>query len=563
MSWRKCLALMLAVLMAAAIGAGCRSQAPAEEAAEPEEATEAGEEGGPDYGGTARLSTWSAPTGMFSPILHEELYDYNIIELVYDAMLYLDEELMPQPEVAESWEISDDGLSVTFHLRKDVKFHDGHPVTAEDVAFTFKSMCHPEYQGVRFDNFKKIKGAIAYHEGTADDVEGIEVLDDYTIRFTTIEPYAPLMVKLSYQIEPEHLRGDVPPADLPKHDTNSHPIGCGPFKFVKYETDQYIQLEAFDDYFRGRPYLDGIIFKILSQDVALAQIEAGEVDTIEVTPADIEAVEDIPGVHIWEYADLGYQYMGINTKREPFDDKRVRHAITHAIDKVAIVDKLLMGHGTVMYSHMPPTSWAYTTDIPQFEYSPEKAKELLAEAGWTDVDNDGILEKGDKEFKVTLLYPVGNKVREQSAPVIQQYLKDVGIDCQLEMMEFATLVPRIFDERDFDLYLMGWSLSVDPDPQGIWHSSQAKPGGWNPCGFVSQESDDLMNKACTTFNMDERKKYYAEWQRLIADAAPYVFLYSMNNIYAVNDRLKEFKPGPQDRGWNCWEWWIPESEQID
>jgi len=562
--WRKSLVLVLVVLFTlSCFGLGCKKQetAPPEETPS-EQPAEQPADTGPTPGGTLYLSMWSAPEGMFNDTLSESLYDSYINDLIYDALIGFDDTLAVVPELAESWEVSEDNLTITFKLRENAVFHDGHPVTAEDVEFTFTSMCHPEYQGVRYQNFAQILGAEAYHNGEADSVEGIKVIDEHTISFTLAEPFSPFLVRLGFGILPKHLLKDVPPAEMPAHAFNKNPVGCGPFKFTKYETDQYIELTAFGDYYvADRPYLDRIIYKILNQDVALAQLEKGEVDCINVDPADIEAVQELSGIHMTEYADLGYQYMGMNATRDFFADAKVRQAFVYAINRQAIVDQLLVGHGEVLNAPMPRCSWAFSEKMNTYDYDPDKAQALLAEAGWTDSDGDGILDKDGKPFAIELLYPSGNKVREASAPVIQADLKKIGVDVTLNMLEFATLVPRIFEERDFDCYLMGWSLSIDPDPTTIWHSSQSEPGGWNPVGFVSEESDRLMKEATLVYDKAQRSKYYEEWQVLVNDWCPYVFLYSINEIWAINDRVENLVPGAQGFAWNCTEWWIPEDLQ--
>ncbi len=186
----------------------------------------------PAQGGTFRYALTTNPRGMFNPILYTEAYDGLIIDVVFDGLIYIDEQLQPQPRLAKGWEISDDGLSITFYLHEGVKFHDGVEVTAHDVEYTYKTMLHPEYTGVRYGNFRLLVGAEEYHEGLRDDVPGIEVIDDYTIKFTTTEPYAPLLTQFGYGILPRHLLEDIPVGELERADFNRHPIGSGPFKFV-------------------------------------------------------------------------------------------------------------------------------------------------------------------------------------------------------------------------------------------------------------------------------------------------------------------------------------------
>ncbi|NMA61007.1 MAG: hypothetical protein GX956_03880, partial [Firmicutes bacterium] len=215
---------------------------------------------------TFRYGLTVNPRGMFNPILYTERYDNFIITQVYDGLIYIDAQLQPQPRVAKSWEISDDQLSITFYLHEGIKFHDGVELTADDVAYTYKTILHPEYTGVRFGNFKVLVGAEDYKAGKTTEVPGIEVVDKYTIKFTTNEPYAPLLVAFTYGILPSHILKDIPVGELEKSSFNLHPIGSGPFKFVEFLTDQHVILKANEDYFFGKPNIDTLVFQKVAED---------------------------------------------------------------------------------------------------------------------------------------------------------------------------------------------------------------------------------------------------------------------------------------------------------
>lgn len=510
----------------------------------------------PVDGGTLNLSMYSAPKGIFNPVLYEDQYDANVIGLVFNGLLRLNSKLEWEPDLAESYTISPDNKTVTFKLRKDVKWHDGQPFTARDVAFTFKTILHPKYPGVRAGDYMDIVGAEEYKAGKAQDVAGIKVLNDYEISFTTKEPYAPILERLAFPIIPEHVFKDADVAKLADHPATKQPIGTGPFKFVQYKPDQYVELVRNEQYFRGKPHIEKIIYKIVNQEVALGQLQSGELDYAPVRPADMQVLQNLPNVKVYEQPSFGYQYMGVNHRNPILQDKRVRQALMYAINRQAIVDKLLGGHGTIMNSHMPPVSWAYdASQLNPYPYNPEKAKQLLAEAGWKEKNAEGYLVKDGKVLEFTLKYPSGNKVREQSATLIQDNLKQVGIKVNLEMMEFATLAKQVFDERKADLWLMGWVLSVDPDPAGIFlvtpDNKWAQVTGWD-----HPKNKELIEKGVRVLKVEERKPIYVEWAKLVNEELPYIFLYSQNDMVAVSTRVQGLKPDIRGALWNIEELWL-------
>lgn len=544
----------------------------------------------PVEGGTLNLSMFSAPKGVFNPILYEDTYDANVIGLVFGGLLRTNEKLEWICDLCESYDTSPDNKTVTFKLLKSVKWHDGKPFTSADVAFTFRTMLHPDYTGVRTGDFTALVGAQKMiderdvidgqldekkitaeeaakkkHESwqtwlNVDGKRAINVVDEYTISFSTDEPYAPLIGNLSYSIIPAHVYKDADVSKMTEHPATKQPIGTGPYKLVEYKTDQYVKLERYEGYHMGKPWIPTIVYKIVNQDVAIGQLKAGELDYIEINPSDVELVQDDKNVQIHEKAAFGYQYMGINHDHPILKDKLVRQAMMYAIDRKAIVDQLLQGHGTVMNSHMPPALWAYDpSKLNGYGHDVKKAQELLAQAGWTQKNGEGYLAKDGKVFEITLKYPSGNKVREQSAPLIQANLKAIGIKVNLQMMEFATLATAVFDERNMDVWLMGWGLSIDPDPGAIFlpDNKWGRVSGW-----TNSRNEQLIKDGTRVLKVSERKPIYVEWAQILNDELPYVFLYSQNDTEALRtDRVKGVRPDARGTLWNIWELWIPKDKQ--
>lgn len=492
-------------------------------------------------GGTFRYALTTNPRGMFNPILLTEVYDEYITTSVFDGLIYIDENLQPQPKAAKGWEISEDGLSITFYLHEGIKFHDGVELTAYDVEYTYKTILHPDYTGVRYGDFSMLAGAEEFHKGLSDTVPGIEVIDKYTIKFTTVEPFAPLLSQFTYGILPSHLLKDIPVGELEQADFNRHPIGSGPFKFVEFLTDQHVLLKANDDYFRGRPNIDTLVFQRVASDALPIYIRQGRVDYAEISADNYAEVSTIPGIDIYVFEALGYNYICFNMRQERFADPAVRQAITYGFDRETYVEILREGFGIIANAPIPMASWAFTEEgINSYPYDPEMASKLLAEAGWKP-GADGVLEKDGMRLEFEFLVPEGSRVNEQMALLFQQNMEEIGIKVNLVFMEFSAAVDRV-DAREFDTFTMSWSLSVDPDPYGIWHSTSP----WNDPGFFNERSDELIELGRKETDLEKRKEIYAEWQRLINHELPTMFLSYSVTIAAVSERVQgiDTEPGP-------------------
>ncbi|NLV91112.1 MAG: peptide ABC transporter [Firmicutes bacterium] len=496
---------------------------------------------GPVQGGTFRYGITTNPRGMFNPILNTEVYDRYIVDQVFDGLIEIDRNLIPQPCVAKSWEISEDSRSITFYLHEGITFHDGAPLTARDVEYTYKTILHPHYTGVRYGDFRVLVGAEAYKNGESDEVPGIEVIDDYTIRFNTEKPHAPLLTSFGYGIMPAHLLADIPVGELETADFNSHPIGSGPFVFQEFKTDQHVILTANDNYFRGRPNIDTLVFQKIATDAVPIWIQQGRVDFVEIAPEQYPEVDAIDFVDLYVYEALSYNYIAFNLRQERMADVRVRQAMTYGFDRDTYVEVIREGFAIKANAPMPQASWAFTDEgINSYDYNPELARKMLAEAGWKP-GRDGILQKDGMRLELELLVPEGSRANEQMALLFQQNMADLGIKINLVFMEFNAAVDRV-DAREFDMFTMGWSLSVDPDPYGIWHSSSV----WNDPGFFNERSDELIEMGREETDPEKRKEIYAEWQRVINYELPDIFLSYGVVIGAIHERVQgiDENPGP-------------------
>jgi peptide/nickel transport system substrate-binding protein len=545
--------------------------------------------GKPVAGGTLNLSMFSAPKGVFNPLLSETQYDQNVNDLVYNGLLKLTDKLEYVCDLCKTFTVSDDNKTVTFELLSDLQWHDGKPVTTADVVFTFQAILHPEYTGVRTGDYAALKGVTKMLEDRAavdaqleekklsaeqaaakkkeaweawlagDGKTAMNAVDAKKISFTTDEPYAPLLQSLAAQIVAKHAF-DENIAQMASHVATKKPIGTGPYKFVEYKTDQFVKLVRNDNFHIAKPYIETVLYKIVDQSSSVGQLTAGELDFIPLKPDEVKLVENEEGIKVYTRADFGYQYMGLNHDNPLFKDQKVRQALMYGINRQAIVDKLLHKMGTVMNSHMPPALWAYDEkSLNPYKFDQAKAAQLLSDAGWTEKNSEGYLVKDGKVFEFALKYPKGNKVREDSAPLIQANFKDIGIKVNLEMIaDFSTLSDAVFTQRKFDAYLMGWSLSTDPDPGQIFlpDNTWGKVTGW-----TSTRNEELIKSGTKVLKVDERKPLYTEWAKILNEELPYIFLYSQNVVDAVRtDKVHGLNPDARGTLWNIWELHIPKEK---
>lgn len=495
----------------------------------------------PEEGGTFRYGMTTSPRGMFNPILWTEGYDAHIVEAVFDGLVYTDGNLQIQPMIAESWEFSEDGLALTFYLKEGVKFHDGVELTAHDVAFTFEAICHPHYTGVRFGELRVLEGAEEFNQGEADSVTGITVLDDYTIRFTTTRPHAPILTAFIREILPAHILEDVPIAELEAHRFNIEPIGAGPFVFKEFRANQHVIVEAFADYHGEGPYLDRVIFQYVSMDSVPIYLQQQRVDFVRISPDQYPVVRDFSSIDTYIFETLSYDFLCFNLRQERFADKVVRQAMTYGFQRDLFVDQILEGFGVIANVPMARSSWAFTQEgINTYPYNPDLAQEMLADAGWV-AGADGVLEKEGMRLEFELLYTEGRRHTEQMVILFQQDMGDLGIKVNVRPMDFSAAVDRI-DARQFDMFTLGWGLGVDPDPYNIWYSTAP----WNDPGFVNETSDALIDKGRTETDIERRQEIYADWQKLINDELPYIFLNYSVDIAAINTKVQgiDDDPGP-------------------
>jgi peptide/nickel transport system substrate-binding protein len=485
-----------------------------------------------------------------NPVIATDGQSYIAEWPIFDSLVELDEKLGVKPLLAESWDVSKDGLTYTFRLKKGVKWHDGKPFTARDVAFTFYSVLDPKVTTPHRGYFDALVG---FPELTNKDnpkkpeelaQKPIEVLDDYTVRFHLRYPYGAFLAVLVNPragIVPEHiLKGQ----DFNTAEFNRKPIGTGPFKFVEWKRGERIVLEANPDYHAGRPALDRLIYRVIPDAVVLLQeLRAGGVDFIERPPlTEVGRLKQTPGLKVITADTTSYTYFGFRLDQAPFDDVNVRRALYHAIDIPAIVREVLQGYGVVATGQFPPSSWAFDPSVKAYPYDPNRAKALLAEAGWKP-GPDGVLVKDGKRLSFSLRHDQADQTVKDTAIIIQEFLTKVGVEARIEPLDWPTFVKKLF-ASDFEGIVVGWTNFHDPDPfaYSIWHSSQWKAR--NYAHYKSARADVALEAARRTGDQTERKKHYAEFSKILMEDAPYVFLYYAQQVYVTRQSYDGFVPIP-------------------
>jgi peptide/nickel transport system substrate-binding protein len=511
------------------------------------DATRFEEQGKPAYGDTLIISSIGEASNLI-PILASDSASHDVANYIYNGLVKYDKNLNIVGDLAESWDFSPDKLSITFHLKKNVRWHDGKPFTARDVLYTYKVIVDPKTPTPYSGDFLMVKR--------------VEMIDDRTFRATYAEPFAPALISWSAAILPSHL---LEGKDITASPLSRHPIGTGPYRFKEWIAGDRIVLTANDDYFEGRPYISKYVARVIPDPATMfLELKNNGIDMASLTPLQYvnqtEYAKFNRQFNKFKYLSFSYVYLGYNLKHPFFRDKRVRQAITYAIDKQEIVDGILLGQGVTAEGPYKPDMWAFNPNIKKYPFNPEKARILLGQAGFVK-RFDGRLWKDGKPFEFTILCNQGNDVRIHCAELIQQRLAALGIGVKIRVIEWASFVNQYIDKRNYEAVILGWTIAQDPDIFDIWHSSKQKPKELNFMGFENREVDELLVRARRTFDQEERKRYYWKIQDILAEEQPYTFLFIPYTTLAVHKRIKGIEPAPAGIGYNFKDWYVPEGQQ--
>lgn len=483
------------------------------------------------------------------PILSSDSSSHSISGLIFNGLVKYDKNMNLVGDLAESWQISEDGLVIIFHLRKGVTWHDGAPFTADDVLYTYQVTIDPNTPTAYAGDFLKVTTA--------------EVLDSHIFRVTYDRPFAPALSSWGASILPRHL---LEGKDITKSPLTRHPVGTGPYMFKEWVTGQKIVLAANPHYFEGRPYIDGYIMRIIPDMATMfLELRAQGIDEMNLTPLQYTRQTETNvfrnNYNKYRYLSFSYTYLGYNLENPLFQDKRVRQAISHAINKQEIIEGILLGLGQEATGPFKPGSWVYNPHVKRYAYDPEKATVLLSQAGWRDTDGDGILDRNGTPFTFEIITNQGNEVRAKCAEIIQRRLANIGLAVKIRIIEWAAFINEFINKKRFDATILGWTISMDPDLYDVWHSSKTKSGELNFISFKNKEVDDLLERGRTTFDQEERKQCYDRIQEILAEEQPYTFLYVPDALPIVNNRVHGIEPAPIGIGHNMIKWYVPAGQQ--
>lgn len=507
--------------------------------------------GGPDTGpayGDLFIDASIGDASTLIPPLASDSASATISSLIYNGLVKYDGNLNLVGDLAESWKISPDGLTITFKLRRGVKWQDGAPFTAQDVLFTYRVMVDPKTPTAYSGNYLQVKKAAAP--------------DDYTFRVTYPQPFAPALESWGLNILPRHL---LEGKDITKSPLARKPVGTGPYRFVEWKAGEKIVLSYNPDYFEGRVYLNGYIY-VIKPDLAtmFLELKAGNIDRMGLTPLQYTRQTAYPKFDRmykkYRYLPFSYIYLGYNLDEPRFKDRRVRQALTLAINKKEIIDGVLMGLGRESYGPYKPGTWYYNPKVPKFSYNPAQAKVLLAEAGWQP-GPDGILAKDGRPFEFTILTNQGNDIRVRTAEIIQRRLQEIGIRVKIRTVEWATFLKQFIEKGRFEAVLLGWNTGPDPDQYDIWSSTKTKPGELNFIHYRNPEVDKLLNEGRHTFDKEKRRQAYFRLQEILAEDQPYTFLFVPDALPAISRRFRGINPAPAGIDYNFTKWYVPKAEQ--
>jgi len=537
---RKLAAILMAWLIVPVLLCGCR----------PDEGLvqEPDAEVKPAYGDTFIEASIGEPSNLL-PILATDSSSSEINGLVYSGLVRYDKELKLEGELAESWDISPDNLTITFHLRKGVKWHDGEPFTSADVMFTYQLYIDPETPTAYAESYKQVLHA--------------EAPDEHTFRVTYEKPYAPALGSWGMRVLPKHLLEGTP---ITKSPLSRKPVGTGPYVFKEWTPGEKVVLEANPDYFEGRPFLKRVVYRVIpDQSTQFLLLRNGDLDYMDLTPIQYQTQTDTLAFerrfNKYRYLAFSYTYLGYNLERPLFQDRRVRQALSYAINKDEIIEGVLLGLGQAATSPYKPDTWVYNRNVHRYPYDPDKARELLAEVGWRDSNNDGILDKDGKPFRFTIITNQGNDLRIKSGEILQQRFREIGVDVKLRVIEWAAFLKDFIHAGNFDACILGWSGGPEPDQYNIWHSSKTGPRQLNFIHFRNEEVDHLLEVGRRTFDQQKRKQVYDRFQEILAEEQPYTFLYVAEALPVVASRFRGIEPAPAGITHNFIRWFVPEGEQ--
>ena len=484
----------------------------------------------------AELLVWhlSAEPDTLNPLTSTDVYSSRIDSFLFDNLLKRNNETLAfEPQLAERWTISADKKILTFYLRPGIRWHDGVPVTVDDIIYSYERIMDPSVDAAHL--------RVYYQE-----IERVNKVSESIVEFVFRRPYFMALNFCSgIPIVPRHLyeNGE----NFNQHTQARAPVGNGPYRFVHWKTGRSIRLERNPDYWGPIPRIKEIEFRIIPEDtVALQVLKKGGLDLAGLSP--IQWVRQTGSEKFkeqfakYKYYTPGYSFIGWNMRRPYFKDRKVRRALTQLVDREAILRTLNFDLGQIVTGPFYVEGPDYNHDVQPYPYDPERATALLSEAGWSDHDGDGILDKDGQQFSFEFLIPSGRRFAEQLATIIKEDYRKAGIQVEIRKLEWALFTQKLND-HSFDAVTLGWSFGFEQDPYQVWHSSQAERGS-NFVGYRDEESDRWIDEARVIFDRDERAALYHKLHARIHELQPYTFLFANPSLVALDRRFQNVRVYP-------------------
>jgi peptide/nickel transport system substrate-binding protein len=453
----------------------------------------------PAYGDTY-IDSLLGDISSLIPTITSDGSSHAVGSLIYNGLVRYDKNLVPEGDLAESWTFSADCRRLTFRLRPGVKWHDGRPFTADDVVFTWQTIVDPKTPSP--------------YKADYTDVESVEAEGPGVVHVHYRQPYAKALTSWSTWMLPRHLLEPfVREGRIREAPQNwNAPVGTGPYRFVSRKAGERIVLVANPEYWDGRPNLSRVVYRVIpSQATTFLELKARGVDSAALTALQYKRQTDYPAFKYeytkFHYPSNAYTYFGFNLKDPRFADRRVRQAFAHAINKRELIDGVILGMGREATGPYKPGTWAYTDRVRTYPYDMDKARQLLAEAGWKDRDSNGLLVKDGKPFTFEILTNQGNDERKKIAEILQSQLRELGVGAEIRILEWAALLKEHIRKRRFEAIVLGWGTGVDPDQFVIWHSSQMAPEQMNHIGYSNPEADAALEQGRAACVQADRVKH--------------------------------------------------------
>ena len=486
---------------------------------------------------------------MLCPITNNSTYDKYALSAMYDYIVGIDEDENWMPALAEDWEASEDFTTWTFYIDPDANWTDGTPLTAHDVEFTVNLIANPDTETTKGTNINDLIGT--NDMGRTEDggqVEGFNVIDDKTFEINLKGPRSETVIMdgfgTGFPIVPKHVLEGVEPSQLVNHEAwQTHEVTVGPFKFVDYVEGSHFEYEKNSDYYKGAPSFDRLFLRIMDNQAMVAAMERGDIDMLgaaaQIPLDDWERVQGFEHMTSESIPERSTQYMWINHRQERFDDPQVRKALLKGINRQLMVDRLLMGEGEVLDTPFSSAHQFHNPNLPTYEYDPDEAQAMLEEADFPF------------DEKLTIQVPAGLTFREQAAEMAMQNLLDLGIDAEVQMYDFPTIVDNLTRELDFDLIFLGLTSPRDPAMEAFFYSDRLPQ---NYGAYSNPDMDEVLDGLQETYEFEERLDLAHEMQQIFREDPAYLYMFSPYLLTAHHNRMENIKLRDTDHFWDVHNW---------